>query len=266
MLTPGVTLHTSIPRLAASKALPVSGSPTFSGSARKVHFGAAQDPASVETATTPEVPQKKLGAFKTYRVLKRHLTDAGNRDVLIGLGYKFGPDLILPAVFAIPVVGWAAGLAGIPVAWWSNRHGEKIIDQLSEKDQLSKDNAFHQGLEFHKIWNGPPVEKKAEQLADRFNNIIDALFPDDGQDEHTSLLRKTLRMTKNAKQSKAFWLLNRLVDAQQYLKKIPIVSTCINGLDKVFDLLTFIPRPLRTLMLIPKFALMGLFVTLGCKP
>lgn len=195
-----------------------------------------------------------------WQTLRQHFSHQNNPQVAKAFVKKYGTDLVFPALFAIPVVGWAAGLVGIPVAGALSRKGDKDL-QGYIKDPVFQNHPAVHAEHIANHWNKDKVS--VNELAERWNNFIASLFPvKPGSDdfENNQRIIKKLQISDKAKESKGYKFLSKLVNAKNALAKswvrfLAAPFTLIhNGLKKVNC-----PSALRKVFLLPRLALLGLF-------
>lgn len=220
-------------------------------------------PAMAATAASDAgqaVPQgaKTLTFIQTARAIREQLQDPQTMKVFKGLAMKYGPDLAMPALFSVPVVGWGAGCAAMPFAWWFGRKGEKIVE--TEKAHLTKENPVRYALKIQKHWNERP-EGLTDKLAKNYNRLVEKLFHKDCAT--TDALRRTLHMTPG---KRAYGQLDRLVQAREAFLRCKLLSLPLKPLDWLYRYIPILPRFIKMVALFPKFGLIGLFYLLGIRP
>lgn len=203
-----------------------------------------------------------MGVLKTLKSLYSHLWKPGNKDYIKGYALKFGPDVAVPALFSIPVVGWIGGLLALPFTSMASNAGDKIIKK-AVGEQGNQNNPFTHLIDMTHTWQGNPKDwnKKEKdvvgQLKDHYDKFIDNLLPEKNDDN----LRKKIRIGEKGKDSKIFKTLEDLVSTKMRLSKswFRHLATPFTWLHKGLSKMKFFPRALARVFLLPKFLLFGLF-------
>lgn len=211
---------------------------------------------------------KPLSLMETAKTIYSHLKKQENPQVLKAFTMKYGTDFAFPALFAIPVVGWAAGILAIPFAWAFNKKGEKQLKDFAKDDKF-KD---HPAIRAEKIANHWTEDATSvDGLVERYNKFIESLFP--AQDEagkpspNNIKLRKKLGLSKSAQDSKGYKFVQQLVDAKNALKKSVFrhITAPFDGIHWLLKQIRM-PSAIRRVFLLPKFLMFGIFFALGRKP
>lgn len=214
---------------------------------------------------------EKPGVFKTLSTLFSHLSKPGNKEYLTGYAIKYIPDVALPALFSVPVVGWVLGVPGIFVANWANKKGDRLVKEATQKSS-NKNNPFTNLIEMAQTWSGDWKQiKKANKdqeildvLADQYDAFVNNLLPD----EHDAKTRNTLMIgTADKKNSKIYTTLSDLINAKRALGK-----SFFRHLSAPFDWIhggltrANAPRAFARVFQLPKLILFGIFFLLKRKP
>lgn len=171
-----------------------------------IAFGAGGAAKPAETASSAE----KFTWGRFLKDLRGHMQHAENKQVLKGLAYKYGPDLSLPILFMVPVLGWIAAVFMIPVAWICKKWGDNILKKANLDAQDGKLSPIKQIAKLEQVWNEKPTEGMTDKLVHEFNLLTKSLFPDDDCPRAKSL-RNMLTITQ---EKKAFRMLNHAVNAR----------------------------------------------------
>ena len=213
-----------------------------------------------------------MGWWETIKTLNRELQKEKTREIVKGFALKTLPDLAMSGLMAIPVVGWAASLLGIPINVHLTKKGERIIKENEKHlDRNNKvDNGLRHGLKFQNEWNSEQqfVGKKkrplAEYLVEKYNKTVDGLF-------HTSpkLVEKLKINYKD--NSRTFRSFKRFTDARQALRQTPMLGRVFNWMSGINGMGggavgKVLPKPLQLLMLLPRMGLLGIYFLLGIRP
>lgn len=217
--------------------------PTLSPMGDKVQFGAGKAP-------PPGASGEPFTWNRFVADLWGHVKHAENREILKGLAYKYGPDLSLPILFMVPVLGWVAAVVMIPVAWVSKKWGEKILKKANLSKDGSKPNPIRQIAKIEQTWNEKPHHGMADRLMDEFNQFTRSLFPDNDCPRAQSL-REMLTMTKD---KKGFRLLNHAVNARIQYSDMLVSKICkpLNWISSHMPL-----KSLGLLFSLPELAIQG---------
>ncbi len=208
-----------------------------------------------------------ISLMTAWQTLRSHFSNKNNPQVAKAFVKKYGTDVVFPALFTIPVVGWALGIVGIPVAGYLSKKGDKALETYTRDASLQNHPAVR-AEEIANHWNKKTVS--VNELASRWNNFISALFPaKEGADDYQNNLKlqKRFQLSDKAKGSKGYKLLQRLVDARNALEKSWVrhlawpFTVIHNGLKKISC-----PSALRKVFLLPRFTLLGLFFLLKKVP
>jgi hypothetical protein len=207
-------------------------------------------------------------SYKTaWQTLRNHFSNENNPQVAKAFVKKYGTDVIFPALFTIPVVGWALGILGMPVAGYLSKKGDKALEGFT-KDPSLKQHPAVRAEEIANHWNKKTVS--VNELASRWNTFIGSLFPlKEGANDYENNLKlhKRFQLSDTAKNSRGYKLLQRLVDAKNALEKSWVrhlawpFTMIHNGLQKIS-----FPSALRKVFLLPRYALLGLFFVLNKAP
>lgn len=181
--------------------------------ADQLHFGSGK----LQAADTSTFTWGRFG-----KDLWGHMQHAENRQILKGLAYKYGPDLSLPILFMIPVLGWVAAVVMLPVAWISKKWGETILKKANLNTDGSKPNPIRQIAKIEQTWNEKPHHGMADRLMDEFNQLTRSLFPDIDCPRAKSL-RDMLTLTK---EKKAFRMLSHAVNARVQYSDMLVSKIC----------------------------------------
>ncbi len=207
-------------------------------------------------------------SFKTaWQTLRSHFSNENNPQVAKAFVNKYGTGVIFPALFTIPVVGWALGILGIPVAGYLSKKGDKALENYT-KDASLKQHPAVRAEEIANHWNKKTVS--VDELASRWNTFVGSLFPlkEGAHDYENNLkLHNRFQVSDKAKNSRGYKLLQRLVDAKNALEK-SWVRHLAWPFTKVHNFLKRIscPSALRKVFMLPHFALLGLFFCLKRAP
>ena len=223
-----------------------------------------------------------------YRTI---IKDPQSRKAALGYALKLLPDMIMSGLFAIPVVGWFAGITG---SFWGGKlenKGEKILKEL--ESNLDPNNRLHSSLKhFRKgeiAWNaeknqqyfgkpkpGKPPFQLAEYLAHKYNKVLDGWLA-----HIAPLLKDRLNMESVFRRlsldwqgqtekgpSKVFRTFKRWIEARQSLRQTKALGRVFNWMSglKSPNMERVMPRALQRLMLLPRLGLQFLFFVLGKKP
>ncbi len=213
---------------------------------------------------------EKPGLLKTLSTLASHLNKPGNKEYLKGYAVKYIPDVALPAVFSIPVVGWVLGLPGIAVANWANKKGGALVEKAS-KNASNQNNPFTHLIQMSETWSGDWKKIKKDKnnkeildvLADQYDDFVKNLLPD----AHDAKTRQALMIGTNKKSSKIYTGLKDLINA-----KLALGKSFFRHLSKPFDWIHSglsrinAPRAFRRVFQLPKLLLFGVFFLLKRKP
>lgn len=204
----------------------------------------------------------KAGFLDILQTLRSHLTQPSNVEYLKGCAMKYSGDVAVPALFSVPVVGWAAGLLITPFTSILSNKGHQRIEKAAA-DTGNKDNPFTHLFKMSNTWSSDPKQwDKSEksvvgQLKEHYDNFIDKLLPD----AKSQKVRDTLRIGEKGKNSPVFTFLEDMVDTKLRLNKSKLrhLATPFNWVHKGLSKFKFFPRALARVLLLPKFALFGLF-------
>jgi hypothetical protein len=212
---------------------------------------------------------EKPGILKTLSTLASHLNKPGNQEYLKGYAIKYIPDVALPALFSIPVVGWVLGVPGIFVANWANNKGSRLVEEATQK-AANKNNPFTDLIQMANTWSGDwkqiTKEKNKdilEVLADQYDAFVKNLLPD----PHDAKTRNTLMIGTDKKASKIYKGLNDLINA-----KLALSQSFFRHLSKPFDWIHAglskinVPRAFARVFQLPGLILFGIFFLLKRKP
>ncbi|MCE3236302.1 MAG: hypothetical protein K0Q50_2493 [Vampirovibrio sp.] len=212
--------HTNLPAPPSRKPLPGASNPAAGLSAAlaktgadQIKFGGKDDAQPVETVKSAdkiEAPAEKFTWGRFLKDLRGHMQHAENKQVLKGLAYKYGPDLSLPILFMVPVLGWIAAVFMIPVAWICKKWGDNILKKANLDAKDGKLSPIKQIAKLEKLWNEKPTEGMTDKLVEEFNMLTKSLFPDNDCPKAKSL-RDMLTITRD---KKAFRLLSHAVNAR----------------------------------------------------
>lgn len=201
--------------------------------------------------------------WDTLKTLQSHLTKPGNVEYLKGSLLKYGPDVAVPALFSIPVVGWAGGLLLTPFTSMVSKKGDGIIEKAVANND-NKQNPFTYLFKMGKTWSDTPKSwdqqghgKVVDQLKGHYDGFIDNLLPD----QNSQKVREKLRIGDKGRGNRIFRFLEDMVETKLRLSKSMFrhLATPFNYLHKGLSKLKFFPRALARVFLLPKFALFGLF-------
>jgi hypothetical protein len=243
-----------------------------------VRFGSTND---AQKAT-------KLTFWQTVNAVRKQLalSDPESREIFKGLALKHGPDLALPAFFAIPVVGWAAGLVAMPFLWIAEHHGSKIIKNKSEYLANNKDKPLYHYIKLQDLWEDssgrPPKKPKpvnpatkrdtASRMIRTWNRLIDTLFSHKEADVSTSFnaLKAKLSVpleeaTKNPKPGPVFNRFKRFMNAREALHQKWYYKLFLWPGDWFYTKFP-LPKVLKTVVLLPKLGTLAICYMLKLKP
>lgn len=214
---------------------------------------------------------KPLSLLETAKTIYSHFKKQENPQVIKAFTMKYGTDLAFPALFAIPVVGWAAGILAIPFAWVFNKKGEKQLKDFAKDDKFKN----HPAIRAEKIANHWTEDATSvDGLVERYNKFIESLFPthDDAgkpltDNANNIKLRKKLGLTKEAQNSKGYKFVQQLVDAKNALRKSIFrhITAPFDGIHWILKQI-HLPSAIRRVFLLPKLLMLGVFFFLKRKP
>lgn len=208
-----------------------------------------------------------ISLMTAWQTLRSHFSNKNNPQVAKAFVKKYGTDVVFPALFTIPVVGWALGIVGIPVAGYLSKKGDKALEAYT-KDASLQNHPAVRAEEIANHWNKDTVS--FNELSTRWNNFISSLFPSKpGSDdfENNQKIQKKLQISEKAKGSWLYRNLAQLVNAKNALAKSWVrhlawpFTMIHNGLKKINC-----PSALRKVFLLPRFTLLGLFFLLKKVP
>jgi hypothetical protein len=233
--------------------------------------------------SSPESQPRPLNFWQTIQAIYKQLKveDDASKQVFKGLALKHGPDLALPAFFAIPVVGWIAGVFAMPVFWWMEKRGQKIIDDQRPNMANNKHKPLYHYLKLQDLVNDPAkIPSKAQskrgssankdtasRMAKTWNRLIDTLFSHE-KAEVTPALKRTLRFSLDENKNpngNMFTRLKRFMEARESLQQKWYYKIFLKPFDWLYKKLP-LPKLIKGLALLPKLAILGLFYGLGIKP
>lgn len=219
---------------------------------------------SGDATTAPVSDTEKLKAGEIVKEVFKQLEDPHTGKAIKALSYQYGPELILPVMLSVPVLGWGAALFALPFTLWLSHQGEKMVEEHMK--EIPEKNPFHHVYNIQHDWDNPRANNDlSKRLVSHYNKLVDTLFTTDN--EKTAKLRKSLKVSPNVHESRAFRLLNRLVNARQKYWKSWYLSYPLKPLDWVSGGLSkFLPRTISMIPQIPKFSLIGLFFLMGAGP
>ncbi|WP_303674594.1 hypothetical protein [Vampirovibrio chlorellavorus] len=202
-----------------------------------------------------------------WQTLRSHFSNKNNPQVAKAFVKKYGTDVVFPALFTIPVVGWALGILGMPVAGYLSKKGDKALETYTKDPSLQNHPAVR-AEEIANHWNKDTVS--FNELSTRWNNFIGSLFPakpGSADFENNQKIQKKLQISEKTKGSWLYRNLAKLVNAKNALTKswvrfLAAPFTLIHkGLQKINC-----PSALRKVFLLPRFALLALFFLLEKAP
>jgi hypothetical protein len=236
-----------------------------------VLFGDAAIPARAQAA---KGAVRKLGWWETVKAIATQMKDPETQKVSTGLALKYLPDLTMSSLFAIPVLGWAAGIVAIPFSMFLTSKGEKIIAE-SRKDWDKKkplNSAIHHTLNMEKAWASEdqyfgkvkpnkPRHELSEYVAIKYNKAIQGLF----RDRPDVQAKLSINYRGNGW---AFWAVRRVTHARQALRQTKFIGWIFNKMSGLSggNAQKVLPKPLQLILLLPRMGLLGIYVLLGCKP
>lgn len=212
---------------------------------------------------------EKPGVFKTLSTLASHLSKPGNKEYLTGYAIKYIPDVALPALFSVPVVGWVLGVPGIFVANWANKKGSRLVEEASQKSS-NKNNPFTDLIRMANTWSGDWDQIKKDKnkgildvLADQYDAFVNNLLPD----AHDAKTRNTLMIGTDKKSSKIYTTLSDLINAKLALGKsfFRHLSAPFDGIHTLLNRANA-PRAFARVFQLPKLILFAIFFLLKKKP
>lgn len=199
------------------------------------------------------------------------MNHGNNGQVMKGFAYKYGTEAVFPFLFAIPVVGWAMGIVGMPLAYMFNKKGSKQLDQLLKESK----NTNHPALKAEsliQLWGRKNTPVKL--FVDGYNDLVESLFPkhkldDQGQPlqnepecPHNAKLRNRFKVSDKARNSRGYQFLERLVNAKNALEQHVVHKLFLGPLNSVHNFFSNkvkIPRFITRIILLPRYAMLGIF-------
>jgi hypothetical protein len=240
-----------------------------------VRFGSRTSPAPKSLSTWQTIH----GIYKQLQ-----LEDQATRRVFKGLAMKHGPDLVLPAFFSIPVIGWAAGVIALPFLGWMENRGGKIIDAERQHLANNKDKPLYHYLKLEDLWEGNATSRKkvpnpdkvinpktkkdtASRMARTWNRLIDKLFTHE-KAELTPALKQKLSIPLDEHKNPigaAFSKFKRFINAREGLQQKWYYKLFLAPVDWFYQKFP-LPKVIKAVALLPKLSILALFYMLKIKP
>jgi hypothetical protein len=251
----------------------ISSIPSPSGVSVKNPIPAAQyQLPGVQSVSSTRFAANPVSSAETETLRKRdiakellkHMNDPHTGKALKALSCQYGPDMLLAVMLSVPVLGWGAALVSLPFTMWMGHQGEKMVE--AHMKEIPDKNPFHHVYNIQSDWHNPKQNNNlANRLVSHYNKLVDSLFP--VENNNTQKLRQSLKITPDLHKSRAFQMLNRLINARQAYWKAWYVSYPLKPLDWLSrGMSKLLPKSLSLLPQIPKFSLIGLFFLLKTKP